>query len=107
MDNVRIPPLVSIPTAIKIYYSYIELGNDEVKELFGPCSSATITRLKGRARERMIELKAPSWNAHRVNTKIAFEAWGLDINDLEYRNKKLQELSTEQATSIEKIPEFF
>ncbi len=41
----------------------------------------------------MIELNTPVWNSSRINTKVAYEAWGLDIADLEHRYKKLQELS--------------
>lgn len=27
------------------------------------------------------------WSAVRVNTKIAYRAWGIDIDDLEFRRK--------------------
>ena len=105
--SVRIPPITSPETAIKVYYLHPDLGNKEITELFGKCSSATITRLKGKARDKMLELGTPVWNANRVNTQVAYEAWGLDINDLEFRYKKLQELSNTQAPSDKKIPEYF
>ena len=73
--------------------SKTELGNDDLLQLFGTISSATISRLKGKARDKMIEKGVASWNANRVNTAAAYESWGLDINDLEYRYRKLQELS--------------
>lgn len=91
--NVRIPQLTSIETAIKIYYSYIELSNANIKELFGNIAPATISKLKAKARQKMIENETPVWNANYVNTEIAFKAWGLDIVDLERRYHKLKEYS--------------
>jgi len=40
----------------------------------------------------MNERSTPVWNAQRVNTEIAYEAWGLNITDLERRLKKLKAL---------------
>lgn len=91
--NVRIPPITSLRKAIELYYSRTELGNSDIEELFGKHSSSTIARLKSKARQKMIEQGTPVWNANRVNTTVAFEAWGLDVKDLEHRYKKLQELS--------------
>lgn len=92
-QNVRIPPITSLKTAIELYYSRTELGNADIKKLFGEHSSSTIARIKRKARQKMIEKNVQSWNANRVNTEAAFEAWGLNITDLERRYKKLQELS--------------
>lgn len=92
-QNVRIPPVTSLKTAIELYYSRTELGNTDIEQLFGKHSSATVSRLKSKARQKMTELNTPVWNANRVNTEAAFAAWGLNITDLERRYKKLQELS--------------
>lgn len=92
-QNVRIPPITSLKTAIELYYSRTELGNADIEELFGKHSTATVSRLKRKARQKMAELNIPSWNGNRVNTEAAFESWGLNITDLERRYKKLQELS--------------
>ncbi|MBD5111439.1 MAG: hypothetical protein HDT42_02725 [Ruminococcaceae bacterium] len=92
-QNVRIPPITSLKTAIELYYSRTELGNADIEELFGKHSTATVSRLKRKARQKMVELNIPSWNGNRVNTEAAFESWGLNITDLERRYKKLQELS--------------
>lgn len=92
-QNVRIPPITSLKTAIELYYSRTELGNADIEELFGKHSTATVSRLKRKARHKMVELNIPSWNGNRVNTEAAFESWGLNITDLERRYKKLQELS--------------
>lgn len=76
--------ITSIETAVKIYYTYPELGTDEVIQLFG-CSKATATRMKKRARERQIREGVITFSDANINTKIAYKEWGLDIADLERR----------------------
>ena len=89
----RIPQIKSLNSAIRLYYSRIELSSKDIKELFmGNISKPTITRLKKLAREQMIKDDITAWNATCVNTRTAFKAWGLDINDLESRYLKLKEL---------------
>jgi len=90
--NVRIPKITSIETAVRLYYENAELSNANVKELFGNHSTATITKLKNLVRERVITENIPVWNAANVPTKVAYEVWGLNINDLEYRLEKLNKL---------------
>lgn len=43
---VRIPQITSLETAIKLYYENIEIGNQEIKELFGPMGSARVCNSK-------------------------------------------------------------
>lgn len=90
--NVRIPQLVSLETAIRLYYSRIELSNNDIRELFGKLGSATVVKLKKKARQVMQERGRMAWNAQLVNTEDAFTAWGLDIADLERRHKKIQSM---------------
>ena len=90
---VRIPQITSIETAIKLYYENIEIGNQEIKELFGPMGSARVCKLKNLAKEKMLEENVPNWNALNVNTKTAYKSWGLDIDDLVNRHNKLKKLS--------------
>ncbi len=92
--NVRIPSVSSVETAVRLYYEKSELGNADVKKLFGNHSSTTIARLKNLVRERVTAEGIPVWNAVNVPTKTAYEVWGLDIGDLERRLKKLNELKT-------------
>lgn len=91
-SNVRIPIITSIENAIFIYYSRIEIGNKDITELFGNLSSATISRLKRKAREQMAIDGVKSWTGYGVSTESAYRAWNLDINDLERRYAKLKEL---------------
>ncbi len=90
--RVRVPQVCSVEDAVRLYYSKTELENTDIKELFGVHSSATIAKLKNLVRERMAAENVPVWNAQCVNTKKAFEVWGLQIDDLEHRLKKLREL---------------
>ena len=76
--NVRVPQIIDLKTAV---------------ELFGHLSSATISRLKGKARQKMIEDNVPCWNARFVNTRVAYKTWGLAIEDLEQRYEKLKKLA--------------
>ena len=88
MAKVRVPGVRDIATAIRMYYEKHELTSSDIVELFGVCM-VTAKRLKDMARDLMGERDIPNWNALAVNTDCAFEAWGLDIDDLERRYKKL------------------
>ena len=96
--SVRIPQLVSIEAAIRIYYERIELSNSDIREIFGRIGSATIVKLKNKAREVMQENNRPVWNAQLVNTEDAYTAWGLNISDLEKRLKKLRALERKEMS---------
>lgn len=90
--QVRIPQITSLETAIRLYYERIELSNSDILKLFGKMSSATVVRLKKKAVELMVQNNTPVWNAKNVNTEMAYEAWGLDIKDLERRYEKIKAL---------------
>ena len=90
--NVRVPQVTSIETAIRLYYERTELSNADIKELFGHIANDTVSRLKRKAKALMLERGTPVWDAQRVNTEVAYEAWGLNIGNLEYRFKKLKAL---------------
>jgi len=78
---------------LKIYYENAEIGNKEIRCLFGNRSSATISRLKKIAKSEMIKRDIPTFCTNKVNTIVAFDVWGLDITDLERRIKKIKELN--------------
>ncbi len=88
-----IPSITNIENALKVYYENGEIGNDEIKCLFGNRSSATIAKLKRLVKAEMIKRSVPTFNAHKVNTVIAYDVWGIDVTDLEKRMKKIKELS--------------
>lgn len=77
-----------IPTAVRIYWQTLELSTKDIEELFG-CSRKTANVYKKEARRLQNERGIKSWNPTRVETKTAYDAWGLDIGDLEERYRKL------------------
>lgn len=91
--NVRVPQIIDLKTAVELYYTRSELSNKDIERLFGHLSSATISRLKGKARQKMVEDNVPCWNARLVNTQVAYKTWGLAIEDLEQRYEKLKKLA--------------
>jgi hypothetical protein len=88
----NIPPITSIENALQIFYKHSEIGNKEISALFGKISSATLARLKRAVKTEMCNRDTYSYGMYKVNTKIAFEVWGLDVADLEERRNKLKAL---------------
>ena len=91
--DIHIPSITNIDNALKVFYENAEIGNKEIKCLFGNRSSATIAKLKKIVNTEMIKRDMPTFGMYKINTAIAFEVWGIDIIDLEKRRKKIQELS--------------
>ena len=86
-------------TALIIYYSCNEIGNKEIRQLFGSqLSPNTIVRLKSLARKQMQEDSKLAFRPNVVNTKSAYKAWGIDITEVEEGYKKLQKLKLVGAT---------
>ncbi len=82
---------LDVSNAVKIYYSRIELSNADIESLFG-CATSTAVRLKKKVQKRMVEKQRFSLSPTCVPTDLAYEVWGLDIANLEYRYKRLQML---------------
>jgi len=93
MSKVNIPQIVSIESALRIFYTYSELGNKEISSLFGRISSATTVKLKNLVKNEMLKREICSYGKNKVSTKVAFEVWGIDVIDLEKRRKKLKDLN--------------
>lgn len=92
--RVRIPPVASVGTAIKLFYSFPLFSSTNIKELFG-CSDSTAWKLKQKAFEHQKKNGVPVYNALLVDTQSAFESWGLDISTLETMYKKQIEYGLE------------
>lgn len=92
MIRVRIPQFTDLKTAIELYRNRVELSNADIVKLFGKHSSSTIVKLKKLAQQKMAEDNIMYFNPQCVNTVAAYEAWGLNISDLEERYIRLQEL---------------
>ncbi|MDE7390190.1 MAG: hypothetical protein K2M82_04535 [Lachnospiraceae bacterium] len=79
--------------AVQMYYEKPELTSADIRKLFDVCAT-TATRLKKKAYEAMAskEERVRTWCPNAVNTKVAYEAWGINIEDYEARLKKLKQL---------------
>lgn len=94
--RVNIPPISSLQTAIKLYHRPQDfLFNKDILALFPGIGTARIQQLKRLARAITAERKGIQLNSRSVNTKDAFKAWGLDIEDLEARYAKFKKLGLE------------
>ena len=88
----NIPQITSIDSALRIYYAHSEIGNKEIKLLFGNLSSSTVARLKRLAKDEMTKRNILSYGMYKISTTIAYEVWGINVTDLEKRRKKLKDL---------------
>ena len=88
-----IRPPKDVELAVKIYYEKISLKNADIKNLFGVTSNKTVARYKNEVIEYFAQGEInPVHRDNTLDTWRAFEAWGIDINELEKRLKKLQKL---------------
>ena len=89
----KVKPITSVETALRIYYEYPEIGNAQMFELFGKkTSTGTLSKYKKAALEEQMENGVYTANISTVNTEIAYRVWGIDVEDLERRYKKLLKL---------------
>ena len=71
-----------IETVLQTYLNYPnEIGNTQLKELFGVTSSSTIAKIKRKIREIMVADGTLVWNPQNVSTKSAFKYAGIDIEN--------------------------
>lgn len=82
----------SIDTALRIYYQYSELQTPQIIELFDIKGSAAAARYKKAVIDEQLKRGVKSFIQGSVNTRLAYEVWGIDVDDLEQRRKKLVEL---------------
>jgi hypothetical protein len=80
-----------LATAIKLFYAKSELTNKDIKLLFGTCPSHT-TKLKNQVKQAMAEQGVKTFYPNTVNTRVAYQVWGIDVADYEARLKKLRNL---------------
>ena len=81
--------VVNIDTALRIYYSFNEIGNKELVKLFGPTSSRTLTRYKDAVKAVQFERGVKTSGQYTINTELAYEVFGIDVARLERNRKKL------------------
>lgn len=88
----NVPMIASVETVVTAYYTKPQLGNAEINEIFGGLSKGKVCQLKVLAREKMKELGIPLMNNRTVDADAAYQAWGLNIGDLERRYAKIKKM---------------
>ena len=84
---------VDMETAIRIYYQYPELKNTQIRELFGNISSSTIAGYKKAVQEAQTKRGVLTSQLYTVNTTVAYDVWGIDVQDLIERRDMLKKLN--------------
>lgn len=90
--RVRVPQVADISAAIRLYYEHTEIGNKDIRAIFGDMGNGRIGRLKQLVLEAMHERGTVHYNAQYVNTEVAYDVWGINIDKLTEGRKKLQQL---------------
>lgn len=85
----------NIEAAYRLFYEKYSFSNSDIKQIFGITSSSTVAKIK---REVIDFFAGTDINpihslSGRLDVVRAFEAWGIDIKDLEVRYKKLQKIN--------------
>jgi len=92
MSKVRRLPIADTDAAIRLYYGKGYLNNNDIGKIFGTEVKSTIFQMKKPVMAEEKNRNLPIVVPYHVNAKIAFEVWGLDIEELELNRKKLKEL---------------
>ncbi len=84
---------LNIDTALRIYYENVEIGSKEIRELFGITANSAVARVKNEVLEEMAKRGQKPYARYCINTAVAYDVWGIDVNDLEKRRNKLKKLA--------------
>lgn len=85
-------PVKDIDAALKAYYGTGYISNDQIRDMFGIKSGATLQRLKKPVLAEEKYQNVPIVVPHHINARIAFDVWGINVRELEQNRKKMQEL---------------
>ncbi len=88
----KVKQISDIDTALYIYYRYPEIGNKEIKKLFGGLGGSAIANYKRAVMEEQAAQNIKTSQLYTVDTETAFKVWGIDILKLEKRRDKLRKL---------------
>lgn len=84
---------INIEVAVRMYYEKISLTNADIKTLFGVTSNRTIAKYKNEVVNYFAKTDVDPVHYNRtLDTWRAFEAWGIDIAELEKRLSKIRRL---------------
>ncbi len=95
---------VNIAAALELYYERLTLSNKDIKNIFGVTSDSTASKIKNEVICYFAESDINPISAlnGRIKTEYAFEAWGIDIKNLEMRFRKLQKINAAPGNSVPK-----
>lgn len=89
MATIRPPQNVQL--AVQMYYEKISLKNSDIKLLFGVASNKTVARYKNEVVQHFANSDInPVHRDNTLDTWRAYEAWGIDISELEKRLLKIK-----------------
>lgn len=86
------PRIASVAVAVELYYSTYALYTRDIQRLFPTASRTTVSRLKAAARDYTRAHGLLLIDNKSAPTDDAYKAWGLDIDALEAKYKKLKRL---------------
>lgn len=81
----------TVSKIVEIGLNYQEFGTRQIMELFDVGRSAAV-RIKNEVKAEMLKRKIYTWNPTNINTRLAFELWGFDLESAERAYKKLTQL---------------
>lgn len=85
-------PVRDMDAAIRAYYGTGYISNKEIREIFGGISPSTARKMKkpveAEEDKRGVKIVIP----HCINVKVAFDVWGIDIEEIEKNRAKLIKL---------------
>ena len=80
-----------LKTAIRLYYEKSELTSKDIMELFS-VSMSCAGNMKRRVRKVMTERNVSTYYPRTINTKVAYDVWGINIEECEKHYAKLIKL---------------
>lgn len=89
----------NIEAAVEMYYSLPEIGTPEIMKLYG-CGRNVALRLKKEAKEEEKKQGKLTFSPYNVNTRCAFQAWNINIDELEKNVLKLYKLKKRKAVNL-------
>ena len=85
-----------IELALKIYYTMPEIGTPEIKKLFDVKDTKAVN-LKKQVKIEMAKQGIRCFIPNHINTKLAFDIWGINIPEYENNLKHLQRLKLKEG----------
>lgn len=87
MTQIRKPQLVADTTTLfNLYYDNLAVGAGDIRRTFG-CSEATATRVINAGIQYAEELGYNRYPGRYITTKLLFDLYGWDIEDITNREK--------------------